>query len=122
LLVAETTSTAYDPFIAPGLVVATDPAAGTPVAHQGTVTLLLSAGPEPLEVPTLVGLTEEQAREAVEGASFTLGDGEYRFNSEAKGTVIAAIGADGVDLSKAESYGDQQPVTLIVSLGPIPDV
>lgn len=113
---------AFDPTIPEGLVSGTDPAAGIAVAHGGLVHLILSRGPEPLPVPELVGQPEEEAMNRVEEARFALEPTQYRFNDAAKGLVILALGTDGVDLTTLETYGDQQPVTLIVSLGPLPDV
>jgi beta-lactam-binding protein with PASTA domain len=36
--------------------------------------------------------------------------------------VIAAFGTGGVDLSTATTYGEQQPITLVVSAGALPNV
>jgi len=36
--------------------------------------------------------------------------------------VIAAHGANAIDLSKGGQYGQQQPISLVVSAGAVPDV
>jgi len=117
---------AHDPVVPPGQVVGTDPAAGEAVAHDGVVKLIISDGPEPLLIPDLVGETEDVAKQRVIDGSFTLEESSYQFDPEvAEGVVINALGVQGeetVSLSDLETYGDQQPVTLVVSLGPIPDV
>jgi hypothetical protein len=55
-----------------GMVVSTDPAIGEIVAHDQVVTYVLSlgSGPDTWTVPNLVGMTEEQAEEAVCDAAF----------------------------------------------------
>src|SRR5690606_31196409 len=76
--------------------------------------------------PDLVGEPEDVAKERVETAGFTLEASSYQFHPEvAEGLVIDAVGKQGEDnvrLQTLEVYGEQQPVTLVVSLGQIPDV
>jgi len=123
LAVAPETASAYSTEVDEGLVVGTDPAQGVPVVKGGSVTLIVSGGPQPLPIPKLVGLSEDDAIKAVEEAKFTPEKSRTQFSSSVKeGVVIAAYGADDVDLTKLETYGEKQPVTLLVSLGPIPDV
>jgi len=112
------------PTIAVGLVADTDPAVGSFVAHGGTVQLLISTGPKLITVPVFAGMTEDQAKDAITSAPFTLGDPTIRqFDSEiASGTVIDALAADGTSLTGVATYGELQPVTLVVSAGPLPDV
>lgn len=113
---------AFDPTVPEGLVAATDPTAGTSVAHGGVVHLIISRGPEQLPIPELVGQQEDEATKRVEEARFTIAPSQYRFGDAEKGLVVLALGTDGVDLATLAAYGDQQPVTLVVSLGPLPDV
>jgi serine/threonine-protein kinase len=55
--------------------------------------------------------------------NFTVQPSEFLFDGKAqKGTVIAAVGADKLDLTTVKEYGEKQPITLVVSLGAIPDV
>lgn len=123
LQVADATLDDFDPDAPLGTVVRTEPGAGSAVAHGASVTLVLSKGPQPLPIPELVGVTEDEARRLVEEAQFSLGDSRYLFNADtADGIVLQALGADDVDLAGLTEYGEGQPVTLIVSLGAIPDV
>ena len=125
LTVASPNGQAYSPDITTGLVVQTTPKAGSAVVRDGSVTLLLSQGPKPLPVPTLAGLTEDAARQQIKTAHFTYDskDSTKQFDPRVtKGTVIAAFGAGGVDLSTVSVYGDRQPVRLVVSAGALPDV
>jgi beta-lactam-binding protein with PASTA domain/tRNA A-37 threonylcarbamoyl transferase component Bud32 len=126
LQVSDTQLRDHDPEVPVGQVVGTDPAEGQAVAHDGIVKLIISDGPEPLPIPVLVGETEDVAKQLVTDGGFTLDESSYQFDPEiAEGVVIDALGVQGeetVSLPTLETYGDQQPVTLVVSLGPIPNV
>ncbi|REK19335.1 MAG: Stk1 family PASTA domain-containing Ser/Thr kinase [Actinobacteria bacterium] len=52
----------YSNEVAEGLVIETDPVAGTEAETGDTILLVVSLGPEPIDTPNLTGLTEEQAR------------------------------------------------------------
>ncbi len=126
LIVSDNVRQEFSITIADGKVMGTDPGAGKSVAHGGTVTLIVSKGPEPLPMPVLVGLTEEAARTALKG-KFELQESTYRFSQDvAAGIVLSAYGVnrDGktLDLATVTEYWNGQPVTLNVSLGPIPVV
>src|SRR5690554_1196170 len=128
LQVSETPLHAYDTEVPAGLVAGTDPPAGDAVAHDGMVQLVISDGPEPLPIPELAGQPEDVAKDRVKDARFTLAESQYQFHPDVgSGIVIDALGVQGeetVSLSALEpqTYGELQPVTLVVSLGPIPDV
>ena len=40
----------------------TDPAAGTSVRHDLPINMVVSQGPQPITIPDLKGVTEEQAK------------------------------------------------------------
>lgn len=121
--VSETTGKTSDPVIEPGLVANSDPAIGQSVARGATITLLVSTGPQPLAVPAFAGMTEEEALQAIKAAPFTATDPIRQFDAEVpSGTVIDALAADGSSLTGVETYGELQPVTLVVSAGALPDV
>ena len=125
LVVAETPEQVFSVDVPVGMVAGTDPQIGAAVAHGATVTLLVSQGPEPLPIPELVGQTEEVASQRIADSNFSQATTDYRFDAADRGIVIAALGqgADGaIDLVPGEKYGEQQPVTLVVSLGPVPSV
>ncbi|KQO99745.1 serine/threonine protein kinase [Leifsonia sp. Leaf264] len=109
----------YDLAVAKDLVSGTDPDSGSEVTKGGTVTLYVSLGAEMLEVPAVAGKSEADARTAL--ARFTLGDSIEQFSGEVdKGLVIAALDGDGAALPA--TYPDSGPVTLVVSVGNIPNV
>jgi serine/threonine-protein kinase len=123
LVVKTTTGTIDSPTVPVGAVANTDPAIGSSVAHGGAVTLLISTGPKPIAVPPFAGMTEDEATAAIKAAPFTLKDTLRQFDGTiGKGLVIDVLGADGASILGAATYGDRQPVTLIVSSGALPDV
>lgn len=129
LVVNEQTREVHDPFVPVGLVAGTDPKVGTGVKRDSPVTILVSSGPEPVTVPDIVGLDEKTAIKNIENgrlvydekASFTQFD-----DTVPAGVVIAATGLDDagatIPLVNGDSYFDQRPVGLIVSVGPLPSV
>jgi eukaryotic-like serine/threonine-protein kinase len=56
-----------------GRVLGTDPPAGTPLPLPATVRLIVGAGEAVLTVPDVVGLPEQAAIDAIEGAGFQVG-------------------------------------------------
>ena len=107
-----------------GQVIGTDPGSASRLQKGSTVSLVVSQGPQPLDLPTVVGQSEDAARASL--SSFTVQDSVTQFDDAAAGTVLGVSGVDAtgaaVDLAGAAQYGEQQPVTLTVSLGPVPDV
>jgi hypothetical protein len=55
-----------------GLVIETNPAAGTEVAPDSTVTMIVSSGPGEIVVPDIVGMTQDEATKAAEAAGLTI--------------------------------------------------
>ncbi|MFT4232476.1 MAG: Stk1 family PASTA domain-containing Ser/Thr kinase [Leucobacter sp.] len=98
----------------------TEPEAGTRLDRGSAVRLCRSTGPELKPVPTIAGLTLDEAQRVIEDAGFQVGDIDRRFRDEAEDTVVAALDADGEALG--ETYPEQSPVNLVVSVGPLPDV
>lgn len=126
LVVSTTQKHVFSVDIEAGKVAGTDPEAGTAVAHGGEVALVISDGPKSLPMPKLVGETETSALALIDG-SFDAQDSQYQFDPEVpKDVVIAAWGVDKegakLDLGTVAEYWQGQPVTLVVSLGAIPDL
>jgi beta-lactam-binding protein with PASTA domain/predicted Ser/Thr protein kinase len=104
----------FDPLRASGVVVSTDPGTGEAVRKDGSVELRISKGPEYVVVPTVLGLSESDARQALGDAHLTAGDSEKVFSHEPKGTVTAARPGPGQKVRNGTS------VALTVSKGPEP--
>ena len=108
-----------------GAVVQTTPQIGTRAPKNSQVTLLLSTGPQLLSVPVLVGQPEKAAIQKITDARFAYDSKNSTRQFDAKvpqGTVLSAFGTGGVDLSTATTYGENQPISLVVSAGAIPNV
>lgn len=72
-----------------GIVLELDPEPGTMVALPAEVTVLLSTGPPLVEVPLLVGLSQEEAEAALDSLGLVLAGVEERFRFGLdQGTVI----------------------------------
>ena len=107
------------PTVEAGLAIGTDPDAGNLLQRGETVTLVVSTGPRSVSVPDYQNQPEEDARELL-GEFDVAEDAIQQFSDLAAGLVIAALGADGAELG--ETYPEQRPVQLVVSVGPVPDV
>ena len=123
LKVNPTAGSIDSPTVPVGSVAAATPAVGASIARGATIQLLVSTGPKPIAVPAFAGMTEEEAKAAIAAAPFTLTATIRQFDSKTpKGLVIDVLGADGASILTAATYGDRQPVSLIVSAGALPDV
>jgi serine/threonine-protein kinase len=114
----------YSVTVPSGMVSSTDPGAGTPVNRGGQVTLRVSQGPKPVELPALAGQTLDAATAAITGVGAKVGETAEQFDGKVPaGTVLSATRAtDGSDISGGGSYFEAASVNLVVSLGAIPDV
>ena len=101
-----------------GEVVALEPSSGTTVDVGTPVEMLTSAGPAPVAVPEVVGLEEDQARAALEGAGLAVSQVRRVFDAEVDGGI--AVGTDpdpGSDVARGDG------VTLVVSNSlTVPDI
>ncbi len=121
LEVAEPSGSIDSPTVAVGLVAGSTPEVGATLNRGSAVTLLLSTGPKPMPLPALVGTMEEDAKAEIDG-EFTYAGSTYQFTDSAAGQVLDVLGADGASIAANPEYGELQPITLVVSKGPIPDV
>ncbi|MEW5093866.1 Stk1 family PASTA domain-containing Ser/Thr kinase [Clavibacter michiganensis] len=97
------------------------PASGTPVDQGSTVTLYASTGPRLLDVPDVVGAAEADARTRLEGVPFVVQEATIRqYGDAAEGTVVQVLDSSGAPIGA--QYAEQQPVTLVVAVGKIPQV
>lgn len=122
-VVAEGVSEAFDLEIEAGLVAGTDPAAGDVIDRETVVTIIVSKGPEPTTVPDVVGQPEADARIALVGAGFDVGEGIPQFDPDVpEGSVIAVVDADETALAAGADSFKGTAVRLLVSVGAIPAV
>jgi serine/threonine-protein kinase len=103
----------FDETAAAGLVLAQDPAVGTPVKRGTPVGLTVSKGPEPIPVPDVRGQAQDVAVKALEAAGLKPVISPETVNDKRvpKGSVAAQDPASGT-LTRG------QTVTLTISKGP----
>ncbi|MET9360992.1 Stk1 family PASTA domain-containing Ser/Thr kinase [Streptomyces sp. NPDC006632] len=95
-----------------GQVISTDPATGARIRGNGSVTLVVSRGPETAQVPKLDGMPLDRARSELQKAGFAPGDTTSEFSDGvAQGAVIRTEPAAGV-----KRHTDTA-VALVVSKG-----
>ncbi len=98
-----------------GRVIRTDPPAGELVSQGETIDLVVSSGAESVDVPRLIGQTEDQAAQTLQNADLELGQVTREFSSDQPdGRVIRSDPPQGV----AVEPGSQ--VDIVVSRGPTP--
>ncbi|RKN38069.1 Stk1 family PASTA domain-containing Ser/Thr kinase [Streptomyces hoynatensis] len=103
-----------------GTVCETDPAAGTRAERDSTVTLILSSGPEQVEVPEVTDMSYDEAKSALEEAGLRVEREEEETSDEEAGTVLEQ------DPEAGEKVDPDTTVTLTVAVEPegteVPDV
>ncbi|MBM3664602.1 MAG: Stk1 family PASTA domain-containing Ser/Thr kinase [Actinobacteria bacterium] len=102
-----------------GVVIDTQPEAGTEVAKQSTVTILVSSGPAQVTVPNVIGKAVEDAQGTLEKAGFDVTTEQVASDKEI-GTVVRQAPRAG------SQAGSGDTITLYVSKGvtkvTVPDV
>ena len=106
---------AYSETVAKGSVVRTDPDAGARIPKDGTVTAVISLGPERHAVPDVRGKTLDEAQSLLDAASLSFGRAVEHYNEKiAKGKVITTDPVPGTQLRRDAA------VNVILSRGPKP--
>ncbi|MCB0997541.1 MAG: Stk1 family PASTA domain-containing Ser/Thr kinase [Acidimicrobiales bacterium] len=112
--------TEADDVVEPGKVIRTDPTEGTELEEGSLVTLFVSAGPEPLSVPNVVGDDVAAAEQELRTAGFEVVVEPEESDEVLEDRVIRQDPAGGAELERGGT------VTLFVSAGPetiqVPDV
>ena len=113
----DASATGYSEVVPAGKIISTDPPPGAQAKVDSTVTAVVSKGPERHLVPTVAGLSVDDATQAVTGASLTVGGTTQAYDPKiAGGAVVTTNPPPGTKLKRG------QPVTLVVSKGPAPVV
>jgi serine/threonine-protein kinase len=103
--------------IAQGLVIGTDPPAGTVALVGSAVTLLVSSGPAQVRVPDLVGESQTAAEAALTSAGLEVGTVSSRVSGQSPGSVLAQSPRGGTSLpsgSKVNLTVAQAPSEVVV--------
>jgi serine/threonine-protein kinase len=110
-----TTSDVFDDQVPSGLVVGTEPAAGTEIRKFQPVSLLVSKGPQLFPLPKLVGGSLTDAKSALNAAGMALGTVTEQFDDKAAaGSVLSQDPGAGTPARHGT------PVQIAVSKGPQP--
>jgi serine/threonine-protein kinase len=104
----------YDPKIAKGKVVTTDPKAGTRLKKNTPVVLVVSRGPKPVPVPDVAGTSVGKATDTLTKLGLKVTSTEKYSDSVDSGKVISTNPDPGTALLPGAS------VELVVSKGPPP--
>ncbi|QIK66912.1 PASTA domain-containing protein [Nocardioides sp. HDW12B] len=102
----------YSETVAKGSVVAVDPVAGTELRRDSVVTVVVSRGPRPIEIPDFAGRSAERAEERLVELGFDVTTTEENSDTVDKGVVIDQTPDDGTGFK-----GDE--IELVVSKGPV---
>ena len=115
---------AFSATVAEGIVIGTDPDAGSRVHQDSPVTVIVSQGLQPITLPALAGVTQEAASALITDLNAVVGSIDPVFSGDVPaGTVVSASKeTDGADVSAGGEYFEGLTVNLVVSLGTIPNV
>jgi eukaryotic-like serine/threonine-protein kinase len=117
---AERGETRYHNAAPRGTVLDQDPPPGASLPSNVRVTLVVSGGQRFASIPGVIGMSQDQAQNALEAAGFELGDVSQRPSSQLAGTVIDSRPRSGTQAPMPSQ------VALVVSAGPttviVPDV
>jgi serine/threonine-protein kinase len=104
----------FDELVKPGLVLRQDPAAGAQVPLDSPVTLVISRGPPLIEMPSLIGLSLEDARRKLDERGLVIADLQTIGTAEAEpGRVIQQSPAPATRMRPG-----QIPIRLTVTARP----
>ncbi|MCW6008533.1 Stk1 family PASTA domain-containing Ser/Thr kinase [Micromonospora sp. CPCC 205371] len=105
----------HDEQVAKDVVISQDPPASARIVKGGTITLVLSLGPERYQVPDVVGTDLTQAKVDLEQAKLVVKEGPKKFDDALpEGVVIAVDPKPGTEVKAGST------VTVTVSKGKAP--
>lgn len=117
-LIVVTVESQFSDTVKEGMVISTNPAAGAKLKAGDKVTITYSSGPENKEVKmtSLLGLTEEDARNAIAAMKLTLKSVSSEYSNEyAAGKVCYQSIPQGITVSGGSE------ISIKISLGPKPE-
>jgi serine/threonine-protein kinase len=112
-LVIAGTNEVFDELIPVGKVVSTDPVGGTSVKRETPITLLVSKGPAPVELPPIIGTLLVDANTALAAIGLTTQAIEEKFDDSAAGTILLSDPVPGTTVPKGTV------IKVVVSKGPV---
>lgn len=112
-LVVESTKEVFDEVIPVGKVVGTDPAGGTSVKRETPITIQVSKGPAPVEVPAIIGELLEDATKNLAKIGLEVQVSEEKFDDSVAGTILLSDPIPGTTVPKGTV------IKVVVSKGPV---
>jgi serine/threonine-protein kinase len=109
-----TTTHAYDESVSAGIIVSTNPEPGLVARPGDVVDIVVSKGPAPIPVPSVVGLSLDAADAALRAAGFATTSATSYHDHVATGSVIRTEPGSGTALQRGSH------VKIVVSKGPAP--
>ncbi|RBP61913.1 serine/threonine-protein kinase [Brevibacterium sanguinis] len=109
------TKEVFDDSVPAGVVIGTDPVAGSELAPESNVTVVVSKGEQLFRVPELAGLGADDAKAAIEKAGLAVGEVTTEHSDEVKKNVVISAS----EKPDAELTGGTT-IDLVVSKGPAP--
>ena len=102
----------YDSSVERDHVISQDPASGDSVDPGSTVTLLISQGPEPATVPSVLGATKDSAESSIKNAGLVASVTEDYSSTVPEGNVISQTPEEQQTVEQGST------VSIVVSKGP----
>jgi eukaryotic-like serine/threonine-protein kinase len=112
-LVVEGTKEVYDEVIPVGKVVGTDPEGGTSVKRETPVTIQVSKGPAPVEIPKIIGTLLDETTKTLAELGLEVQVSEEKFDDSVAGTILLSDPIPGTTVPKGTV------VKVVVSKGPV---
>ena len=113
----------YDDDIVAGAVIGTDPAITGPMKKGTEVTLIVSQGPEPVDLPTYSNISVESYAAQLAGLKIAVTKTDQQFSSEVgEGLVISVMSESGTEIPEGTTLHHGDSVVIIASIGPLPVV
>jgi serine/threonine-protein kinase len=112
--------------VPPGDVIRTDPPAGQTVDKGSSVKIIVSSGPPQVAVPMVIGLSESDARDALQAAGFLAAksDVDVPFGSSQANKVVTQSPTAGTPAAKGSTVsitvGKEQPAPTTTTTTPPP--
>ena len=112
-LVVSATNEVFDEVIPVGKVVSTDPVGGTSVKRETPVTILVSKGPAPVEVPPIIGTLITDATTTLGAIGLTTETTREDFDDSVAGTILSTDPIPGTTVPKGTI------IKVVLSKGPV---
>ncbi|MFN8022010.1 MAG: PASTA domain-containing protein [Acidimicrobiales bacterium] len=110
-----------DDTVEPGVVIRTDPPAGSTLAEQSVLTMVVSTGPAPRTLPELAGRTVDDATAALDDLGLVLSVGDQPFSEDVpEGQIVSWQVPDQPALVAGDTVLPGTTIVVSVSAGPAP--